>query len=290
MIAFQHILFPTDFSQQNAAIVPAVKAMAKRFGSEVVVLHVIDLPLAWYGASDAAAWSALINADRLRLEGTMALDRFVAQHFSDVRVLRRLDQGDATRQIVEIAEEQHAGLIMLPTRGYGPFRSLLLGSVTAKVLHDAHCPVWTGVHADELTAHPADRWKRVLCALDSGPQDLGVLHWAAQFAAEQALELRLAHAVQGADRTITQESDPGMYDFLFDIARQQIAKMQAEAGTDLDVCIQGGSVGRVVREAALGFQSDLIVIGRGVMQKRLGRLRSSAYSIVREAPCPVMSI
>jgi hypothetical protein len=34
----------------------------------------------------------------------------------------------------------------------------------------------------------------------------------------------------------------------------------------------------------------LIVIGRGVMQKTLGRLRSSAYSIIREAPCPVISI
>jgi len=290
MITFQRILFPTDFSAQSTAIVPAVSAMAKRFDSEVVVLHVIDLPLAWYGASEAAAWSALINADRLRLEGTLALDRFVTQQFSDVHVLRRLDQGDAARQIVDLAEEQHAGLIMLPTRGYGPFRALLLGSVTAKVLHDAHCPVWTGVHADQLTAHPADRWKRVLCALDSNPQDLGVLRWAAQFATEQGLQLSLVHAVEGAGRTITQESDPGMYDFLFDIAREQIAKMQSEAGTNLDVCLRGGSVGRVVREAALGHQSDLIVIGRGAMQKRLGRLRSSTYSIVREAPCPVMSI
>ena len=154
MITFQRILFPTDFSSQSTAIVPAIKAMAKRFGSEVVVLHVIDLPLAWYGASEAAAWSALINADRLRLEGTMALDRFVAQQFSDLPVLRRLEQGDAARQITDIAQEQHAGLIMLPTRGYGPFRAVLLGSVTAKVLHDAHCPVWTGVHADELTSSP----------------------------------------------------------------------------------------------------------------------------------------
>jgi nucleotide-binding universal stress UspA family protein len=290
MITFQRILFPTDFSGHSAAIVPAVKAMAKRFGSEVVVLHVIDLPLAWYGASEAAAWSALINADLLRLEGATALDRFVAQQFSDVPVLRRLEQGDAARRIADIAEEQHDSLIMLPTRGYGPFRAVLLGSVTAKVLHDAHCPVWTGVHTDELTAHPADCWKRVLCALDSDPQDLGVLRWAAQFAAEQSLDLRLVHAVQGADRTITQESDPGMYDFLFDIARQQIAKMQAEAGTNLDVCLRGGSIGRVVREAALGFQPDLIVIGRGVMHKRLGRLRTSAYSIVREAPCPVISV
>ena len=54
MITFQRILFPTDFSGQSAAVVPAVKAMAKRFDSEVVVLHVIDLPLAWYGASEAA--------------------------------------------------------------------------------------------------------------------------------------------------------------------------------------------------------------------------------------------
>src|ERR1700680_1756116 len=289
MITFQRILFPTDFSGQSTAIAPAVKAMAKRFGSELVVLHVIDLPLAWYGASEAAAWSALIDADRLRQQGRVAVDRLVAQQFSDVRALCRLDQGDAARQIVDIAEEQHAGLIMLPTRGYGPFRALLLGSVTDKVLHDAHCPVWTGIHADALTAHPADRWKRVLCALDSGPQDLGALRWAAQFAAEQSLDLRLVHAVQGADRTITQETDPGMSDFLFDIAREQIAKMQAEAGTNLDVCLRGGSIGRVVREAALGHQSDLIVIGRGAMQKRLGRLRSSAYSIVREAPCPVMS-
>jgi len=289
MITFPRILFPTDFSAQSAGIVPAVKAMARRFSSEVTILHVIDLPPAWYGGGEAAAWSALINADRLRLEGETALDRFVSNHFPDLPALRRLEQGDAARQIVDVAQE-HGSLIMMPTRGHGSFRALLLGSVTAKVLHDAHCPVWTGVHADELTAHPADSWRRVLCALDSDPRDLSVLRWAAQFAAEQAVELRLVHAVQGADQTLTRESDPGMYDFLFDTAREQLAKMQAEAATNLNVCLKGGSVGRVVREAALGYRADLLLIGRGLMQKRLGRLRSSAYSIVREAPCPVISV
>ncbi len=43
----------------------------------------------------------------------------------------------------------------MPTHGYGPFRRFILGSVTAKVLHDADCPVWTGVHLEE--APPIER-------------------------------------------------------------------------------------------------------------------------------------
>lgn len=290
MISFERILFPTDFSAESKAIVPAVKAMAGRFDSDVSVLHVIDLPSTWYWTPEAAAWSALLNADRLRTEGRIALDDFVAQQFFDLQVAAELEEGDAATQIVDCAQEQQASLIMMPTRGYGAFRAMLLGSVTAKVLHDAQCPVWTGVHAEELIAHPAGRWQRMLCALDADPRDLGVLRWAAEFAQEQQLDLRLVHAVQGADATITKQSDPSMYEFLFDVARQQIAKLQAQAGTDFEVCLQAGSVGPAVRRAALGQQSDLIVIGRGVMQQAWGRLRSNAYSIIRQAPCPVISI
>ena len=68
MITFKRILFPVDFSDYCRAVVPCVKAMAERFGSQVVVLHVIDLPQSWLGSPEAAAWSALINADRLRLQ------------------------------------------------------------------------------------------------------------------------------------------------------------------------------------------------------------------------------
>jgi nucleotide-binding universal stress UspA family protein len=289
MITFQRILFPVDFSERTVAIVPAVKALAKRFGSEIVVLHIVDLPPAWSASPEASAWSALINADGMRRAGRASLDRFVAKQFSDMDVIPQLDEGIASQQIVDYAHEDHADLIMMPTSGYGPFRRLLIGSVTAKVLHDAHCPVWTGVHAEQLTAHSADRWKRMLCAVDTNERDVGVLHWAAEFASEQAVELRLVHAVLGADPA-TKESDPAMHEFLFNIARERIDKLQAAAGTKFEVCLLGGNIGRAVHQAASGHDSDLIVIGRGVMQKPLGRLRSSTYSIIREAPCPVMSI
>jgi len=290
VISLKRIVFPVDFSPHSAAAVPAVKAIASRFGSEVTVLHVIDLPPAWYGAPEAAAWSVLINADRLRMERKAALEHFVAEQFADMPVVMALEEADAGCQIVDYASDHNADLIMMPTRGHGLFRAMLLGSVTAKVLHDAQCPVWTGVHAEELTAHPADRWKRVLCALDTDDRDLSVLRWAAQFASEQDLELRLVHAVPGADQIITRRTDQGMYEFLFDVARDRIARMQTQAGTEFEVCLQGGRAGGAVRRAALGHGSDLIIIGRGVMREKLGRLRSNAYSIIREAPCPVISV
>jgi nucleotide-binding universal stress UspA family protein len=217
------------------------------------------------------------------------MDRFLEREFSSMSAIGQVAQGDAAQQIADYAGNGSIDLIMMPTHGYGFFRALLLGSVSAKVLHDAHCPVWTGVHAPQMTAHPSQRWHHMLCAVDTEMRDASVLKWASEFAEEQGTELRLVHAVRGAN-PMDKENDPGLYQLLFDTARDQIAKLQAEAGTNLDVCLMGGSSERVVHRAAIGHEADLITIGRGTIQKPLGRLRSNAYSIIREAPCPVISI
>jgi nucleotide-binding universal stress UspA family protein len=288
MPTFQRVLFPVDFSARNAAIVPSVRAMVQRFGSELTVLHVVDLPSGiGIAPPEAAAWATLIGADRLRENGKIALERFIAREFPGMRVKGDLGEGDAAATIVDYARDSAAELIMMPTSGLGSFRRLLLGSVTAKVLHDTTVPVWTGVHAEEIAAHTPDRWKRILCALDDDPRDLPVLQWAAGFASEQKLELRLVHAVQGPEEC---EDNPSFREFLFDAARERIGAMQAKAGTNFEVCLQLGKAGRVVHQAAMGHSADIVVIGRGVLHKAFGRLRSVAYEIIREAPCPVISV
>jgi nucleotide-binding universal stress UspA family protein len=279
MIDFKRILFPADFSAQSRAVVPFVKAMARCFGSEIVVLHVIHVPP-----------SAPLDTDRYRIESSVALDRFIAEEFSGTPVTPELPEGDTAQEIAGYAHDHHADLIMMPTHGHGPFRALLLGSITAKVLHDAHCPVWTGIHAEQMTSHSPDRWKRVLCAVDTEDRDGQVIKWASDFAQEQGMELQLVHAVAGADGMWTQENDPSMYDFLFHAARERLAALLEKAGTSVEIRLIGGSVGSAVHKAALEYNADLIVIGRGAIHQALGRLRSVAYSIIRAAPCPVISI
>jgi hypothetical protein len=78
----------------------------------------------------------------------------------------RLAESDAARacyvkRIVEFAHNNNITLIAMPTHGYGLFRRFLLGSVTAKVLHDADCPIWTGVHME--AAPPRDTHARDGC-------------------------------------------------------------------------------------------------------------------------------
>ena len=50
-----------------------------------------------------------------------------------------VQEGDPAVNIADYASENGIDLIMMPTHGYGKFRSLLLGSVVSKVLHDADC-------------------------------------------------------------------------------------------------------------------------------------------------------
>lgn len=290
MINFKRILFPVDFSVQCKTIVPFVRAMAKCFDSEIVVLHVVDIPDSWQGSTEVGGEATSADIDRLHREATIALDRFVAQGFPGARVSPRVAKGDAARQIVDYAHEQQVDLIMIPTHGYGPFRTLLLGSVTAKVLHDVRCPVWTGVHAEQMISHSPDRWKRVLCAVETDEHGESVIRWASQFAQQQSLELQLVHAVAGADSMWTAENDPSMYEFLFHAAREQLARFQSRAGTNLDIRLTGGSVGSAVHKAAQEYDADLIVIGRGSIHTSFGRLENSGYSIIRAAPCPVISI
>ena len=78
-----------------------------------------------------------------------------------------VETGDPATAINEYAEAHKVSLIIMPTHGYGTFRRLLLGSVTAKVLHDAKIPVWTAAHAPEAShrAHPQPRHIVVALAL-----------------------------------------------------------------------------------------------------------------------------
>ena len=287
-MTFQRILFPVDLSEECMRTAPFVKALADRFRSDVVLLHVFELPVTMFGLPDNSTWPIAIDIDGARAERQSQLASYLAGSFAGLNVIREMVDGDAAVEIVSYAEKRGVDLIMMPTHGYGPFRRLLLGSVTAKVLHDSHCAVWTSAHTLEPKAHPPDRCRRIVCAVDTDTTDSELLRWAAKFGVEQGAEVELVHVIEAG--LPDQFDSATLANFLVPIAQETLAKMQAEAGTTFQVQVLVGKPGEAIHRVAVERQADLVIIGRGVIQKALGRLRSNAYSIIRESPCPVISI
>jgi nucleotide-binding universal stress UspA family protein len=198
--------------------------------------------------------------------------------------------GDPAPEIVHFAELNQVDLIMMPTHGYGKFRNLLLGSVTAKVLHDAKCPVWTATHTEDPALPRHLECKNIMGAIDLTLESAALIRRYVCLAREFDATLRLVHAVPGAGPASPHGLDEGLPRFLLQCAREQIAQLQKDAGTDLEVCIEGGPVSKIVRAAALHHDGDLVLIGRGALQERFGQLRTNAYAVIRDAPCPVLSV
>jgi len=287
MQAFRKILFPVDMSDSCTAAAPFVETLAKKFQAEVTLLHVLEMPPGyvtdWYG------YLALVDTNAIRDARLNEFQQYFKDKFAGLPVHRVMVEGDAAQCIVNYAQEKGADLVMMPTHGYGVFRSLLLGSVTAKVLHDAACPVWTGVHVEEAPPN-AGTFERIMCAVDLTEHSIPTMQLASGLAQDFEAKLWLVHAVPGAETRPQKYFDADLQAFLEEEARKTIGQLQAAAGISAQLCLGAGDVPHVVREAALHHGCDLLVIGRGKATRALGRLRTNVYSIIRQSPCPVISV
>jgi nucleotide-binding universal stress UspA family protein len=288
MRAFQKILFPVDMSDSCTATAPFVEAMARKYSAEVTLLHVLEMPPGlipdWYGGA-----VPMIDTTAIWQAETKAAQSYLTNRFQGLKVHRVVVEGDAAQGIDDYARENGTDLIMLPTHGYGLFRTLLLGSVTAKVLHDTPCPVWTGVHVEDAPAVSGEL-ATIMCAVDGTEDSIATMRFASRLAHDNQARLFLVHAIPGAEVAPDKYFDTDLRAYLEQDARKTIAQLQESAGVAAPLCLGAGEVSHVVRDSALGHSADLVVIGRGRATRTLGRLRSNVYSIIRNAPCPVISV
>lgn len=287
MLSIRHILFPVDFSDRSYATVPYVAAKARDFGAKVSMLAVVR-PVILTGMEAASA--AFVDPEELRFAVQSRLDEFAPDAFEGVDLERIAVVGDPADAIIEFAHLHQTDLIMMPTHGYGPFRRLLLGSVTAKVLHDVSCPVWTDAHVEHTPAHYHLKSRAILCAVDDSPRALEVMKWAAELSRHMGAKLHMVHVVPGTGTFLEAELGVEVELSMRDRMEKKLDDIRKRAGIETTIHVAAGEVADRVRAEAERFNSDLLVIGRGVLHEKLGRLRTHAHSIIRHAPCPVISI
>ncbi|HEY3453875.1 MAG TPA: universal stress protein [Bryobacteraceae bacterium] len=284
--AFQSILFPVDFSKMTEVTAPYVRGLAEYTGATVTLLHVIPSLAGWYGARELR--SSTIADERLHAlhnRQKLALEMFGKKHFSHLRCSQCVKEGAVAETIADTAQETRADLIMMPTRGLGVSRRFLIGSTTAKVLHDATCAVWTSPHLDELK--PFAGFHHLLCTIDRKEVLPEFLKEALRLASCFGSRLSFFTAVPsmvggfGEERTIRALKEEYPQAGLDD---------EPDCGRGCTVYFETGSVGEVVRRLATEQQVDLVITNRGHLQHPSSKLRTHAYEIVLQSPCPVLSL
>jgi universal stress protein A len=132
---FERILLAVDGSEHSARTVPVAADLAKKYGAAVTVLHVGEFTRRF--GTDVEIDSG--DETKAYVDGVVA--ELASGGLTARGELRRVQSGQVPREIVDVAAEVDAGLIVMGTRGRTEWQSLLVGGVANKVLAHAPCPV-----------------------------------------------------------------------------------------------------------------------------------------------------
>jgi nucleotide-binding universal stress UspA family protein len=144
------VVLAIDGSEESKAATDTAIDLVKHTDSELYVVHAgftAYLPYAHpYMAENVESF-----AERAEKEAREFLENRVEQinekikdqtnSQTEARVHTHLRRGDPKKEIVELAEEVDAGLVIIGSRGLGGVRRALMGGVSDSVVRHAHCPV-----------------------------------------------------------------------------------------------------------------------------------------------------
>jgi nucleotide-binding universal stress UspA family protein len=285
MPTLKHIVFPVDFSAHVNTAVPYVAAFAHRFDAKVTLLCVV--PPIWAGRGPQPEYAADLEiSTKARLDGVLQTE------LNALRVERVVRSGEPAEQIAAFARENAADMIMIPTHGHGALVGALMGSVAGKVVHGASCPVWTAAHAAE--ANPLPIPQKIVCCVDNSPQSVNQIRWAAAFGALFGAAMELLHVMPPVSDFGRLGAEGKLQEQEREAAEARLAALRSEALEDstaeVPITVLVGSIAETAAEFANEKEADLLIIGRGRMNETLGRLRTEAYGIIRQSPCPVIVV
>ena len=151
---FTKILLPTDFSECSEQAAEAARCLADRFGSLVVVLHVLDEPAT---LDPMFRGEVPLEMLRSRMEefARESMGSFLARHFSGFGNFdTMLATGIPYREIIGKAREVTADLIVIGTHGRTGVEHVIFGSTAEKVVRMAPYPVLSVRRGGKQFVHP----------------------------------------------------------------------------------------------------------------------------------------
>lgn len=288
MPTVQRVLCPVDLSDASRRALDYALALGRQHAADVRVLQVVDLH-GWAGTS-VEGLDALTGQTRVLLEEQLGW--WAARSVDGAGAATELRGGPVVAGILAAGHEMGADLIVMGTHGRGGFERLALGSITEKVLRKSPCPVLV-VPAREDAAVRTGPLTRVVCATDFSEPSMQAVAWARIFVGEAHHALSLVTVI---DWPFGETHGPDPVTELRHNLEQEAAtalqRIAAECGVvSAELVVRRGRAGRELLLYAAEAHAELIVLGvsgRGAINRAL--LGSTAHQVLRDAPCPVLTV
>lgn len=257
------------------------------FCARLTLLYVLEPPTS--GFEPLTRPVPQIEADR-KTVAAAKLESYLSAEFPSPQIPRLLVTGDAAGRIAQVAGGRGFDVIIMPTHA-GVFRRMLLGSTTAKVLNDADCMVLTTQHAETITPRHLEH-REWVCAIGLSSDSERVLRQATQLADAVHANLSIVHVVPSfaRGRPVQLDLEERLEVREKQATHDRVRELQKVVGSHAKVSIASGPIKEALTEAAHRLQADVLVIGRSSQPGAQGRLRDLTYAVVRDAPCPVLSV
>lgn len=152
MLPVKRILVPTDFSDPAREAFKTALELAQHFSAQLLLVHVVPpLPVPYEPmVSPAPAFDITAYLQELVTASEQTLQTFAQENVPQgVPSSTSVAAGDPAYEILRMAQELEADLIVIATHGRGGWRRFLFGSVAEKVVREAESPVLV-VHAPKM--------------------------------------------------------------------------------------------------------------------------------------------
>jgi nucleotide-binding universal stress UspA family protein len=284
MITISRILCPIDFSPGSEEVLAKAAALARYHEATLTVLHVASRAPVPAGPTPGRRQPLR----ELWLQRLRAFTGLLREAQEGVAIAVR--EGEPVRRILEEAEVGRADLIVMGTRGRSGVSRLLLGSVAEAVLRRASCPVLTVPRPALDRSVPSNRpsFGRILCPIDFSETSLAALDYGLSLAQEAQGTAILLHVFEDGPAAAAGLASPARTSLSRDMIR--LVPPGVHEWCSIETRLATGVPGDEILRVAMEDEVDLIAMGAPRQSERGWGLDSTAGRVIREAPCPVMTL
>ncbi len=277
-VAISSIVIATDFSPASTTALLYSLAIARRNDAKVWIVHVVSDSFFSTETQQRAVDDAWREGRRRMTE------HFISGHLDGIEHKLLVEQGDIFETLTRVIEEQKADLLVLGTRGRSRIGKLLLGSVAESIFRQVPCPVMTVGPKTELQL-PAEGPQRILFCTGFSAHSIAAGKLALRLAERLEAELILLH--------VAPESTPNRDEYRTTSEARLLDLVPADnlLTKPPRALVEFGTAVEKILSVAQEQHPDLIVLGVRQPESFTLRLRwATAYGVVTNAPCPVLTV